>query len=45
MILIESFTDQGIAVRSGLLEGEMIVVEGTQYLREDSRIEIIGTVQ
>ncbi len=44
-IRIESFTDQGIEVRSGLFEGEMIVVEGTQYLREESRIEIIGTVQ
>jgi multidrug efflux system membrane fusion protein len=40
-IRIESFSDRGIAVRSGLAEGEQIIVEGTQYLREDSRIEII----
>ena len=44
-IFIESFTDQGIIVRSGLYEGEEIVIEGTQYLVEDSPVRIIETVQ
>lgn len=44
-IKIESFTDQGIIVESGLQTGEEIVVEGTQYLREDSPIEIIETMK
>ena len=44
-ISIESFTDRGIIVRSGLLTGEEIVVEGTQYLREGSQIEIIEIVE
>ncbi|MFC2112463.1 efflux RND transporter periplasmic adaptor subunit [Bacteroidota bacterium] len=43
-IQIGSFADQGIIVESGLVEGEKVVVEGTQYLREGSPIEIIETV-
>jgi len=44
-IFIESFTDQGIIVRSGVYEGEEIVIEGTQYLGENSPVRIIETVQ
>ncbi len=40
-ISIGSYTDQGINVKSGLVEGEEIVMEGAQYLRADSQIEII----
>jgi RND family efflux transporter MFP subunit len=43
-IHIDSFTDQGILVGSGLIEGEEIVIEGTQYLREGSPMHIIETV-
>ncbi len=39
-IRVESFTDRGIVVGSGLLEGETLVIEGVQYLREGSRIDI-----
>lgn len=42
---IESFSDRGIIVGSGLKEGETIVIEGAQYLREESRIRIIDTDQ
>jgi multidrug efflux system membrane fusion protein len=41
-IRIESFSDRGIAIHSGLTEGEEIIVEGTQYINANSRIEIIG---
>jgi RND family efflux transporter MFP subunit len=41
-IRIESFSDRGIVVKSGLDPGDEIVVEGAQYLREGSRIKIIG---
>ncbi len=41
-IQIESLSGKGIAVRSGLTEGEQIIVEGVQYVRRDSPIEIIG---
>lgn len=40
-ISIESFSDYGIHVKSGLSAGEEIVIEGAQYLRADSQIEII----
>jgi RND family efflux transporter MFP subunit len=40
-ISIESFTDQGIIIKTGLSAGEEIVIEGAQYLRADSPIEII----
>ena len=41
---IESFSDIGINVKTGLREGEEIVIEGAQYLRADSPIEIIDQV-
>lgn len=41
-IRIESFSDSGIVVKSGLREGEVIVVEGIQYIHEGIRIEILG---
>ncbi len=44
-IKIKSFSDKGISVESGLHAGEEIVLEGLQYLREDSSVKIIETVK
>lgn len=44
-ITIESVSDRGILVKEGLMEGEKLVIEGTQYLREGSPVEIIETLQ
>ncbi len=43
-IAIESFSDYGINVKDGLSAGDEIVIEGAQYLRADSPIEIIYQV-
>jgi len=43
-ITIESFSDYGIILKDGLLSGEEIVIEGAQYLRADSPIEILDQV-
>lgn len=43
-IRIESFSDSGIVVSSGLVGGEEIIVEGAQYLRKGSRIEVVKPV-
>ncbi|MFC2081538.1 efflux RND transporter periplasmic adaptor subunit, partial [Bacteroidota bacterium] len=42
-IQIETFTDDGVVIKNGIQAGDKIVVEGAQYLREGSRIEIIET--
>lgn len=41
-IQIEAFTDHGVVLSSGLLAGEEIIIEGAQYLREGSPVEITG---
>ena len=42
-IQIEAFTDRGVMISSGLLAGEEIIIEGTQYLREGDPVKIIDT--
>lgn len=42
-VQIEAFTDRGVILSGGLLAGEEIIIEGSQYLREGSIVEIIET--
>jgi len=39
---IETFSGRGVVLNSGLLPGEEIIIEGAQYLREGSPVEIIS---
>jgi RND family efflux transporter MFP subunit len=44
-ISIESFSDKGIIIKDGLSEGEEIIVEGSQYLRSGTPIQIMENVK
>jgi RND family efflux transporter MFP subunit len=39
-ILIRAVTDQGIVVREGLSPGEELIVEGAEYIKPGSRIQV-----
>ncbi len=41
-IEIHSITDQGIVVTSGLIDGDEVIVDGGEYIREGVDIERIN---